>query len=126
MVALLIALSCQESVEELVRRLGTGDIEGRERAVVELALRGEESRAALERVRGDAEVAGRARVALERIPLVAAVSAEVETTFPGLRAKLAAGRAGELPGILLSAPREVRREALLPLARPALERAAGT
>lgn len=115
----VLALAAQDT-EEWARRLGGTEIELRERAVVELALRGEAARAALERVAAgtDVEAAGRARVALGRIPLVAAVD---PNAFPGLRERLAAGKTDELVKAVVRATEAVPREALLPLARPALE-----
>jgi HEAT repeat protein len=122
------------SIEELIQRLRSGKAEERVQAEQALILRGEEAVPAVKRAAedSDAEVAARARVILERIPLIHSLTPALEKVLAGTRRKLSAGSPHAWTEVFLEAVKqegarrvhpELGQEDLLPLARLALRAA---
>src|SRR5579872_4312022 len=122
------------SIEELIQRLRSGKAEERVQAEEALILRGEEAIPAARRAAedSDAEVAARARVILERIPLIRSLTPALEKALAGTRRRLSTGSPHAWTEVFLEAVKqegarrvhpELGREDLLPLARLALRAA---
>lgn len=112
----LILLAPQEqSIEKLLEQLQSDRVDERDHAEVELKIRGDQARSALERIAkgGDSETVARVRAILE------AHAALRPITNPDLRRRLASGRAHTWTETLLEAAKksDITREDLLPLAR---------